>query len=92
MDSLTITLFRGLVGAVFSVASTLTNRRSTGLWGSPANRGMLLLRGFLGGVTIASAFFAVSVSACTRVRERRQRSPYVRPAPAASDRRRQSPA
>lgn len=69
VDPLSITLFRGVVGSALSVLSSLLDRRRQGgskpvsMWGHADRRHMLYLRGLLGGVTIATAFFAVAVGA-----------------------------
>lgn len=66
VDPLSITLFRGVVGSLLSLMSILLEGRQGGakpvsIWGHADRRRMLCLRGLLGGVTIATAFFAVAV-------------------------------
>lgn len=59
-DSWTSTFFRGVVGTSLCMIDALFFKpRDSYIWGKPENRRMLALRGFLGGLTIASAFFAV---------------------------------
>lgn len=59
-DSWTSTFFRGVVGtALCLIDARFFRSRDHCVWGQLENRRMLLLRGFLGGLTIASAFFAV---------------------------------
>lgn len=59
-DSWTSTFFRGVVGTALCLIDALFFKGGDHcIWGKPENRRMLLLRGFLGGLTIASAFFAV---------------------------------
>ncbi len=59
-DSWTSTFIRGIVGTALCLIDALFFKtREHQIWGKPENRKMLLLRGFLGGLTVASAFFAV---------------------------------
>jgi drug/metabolite transporter (DMT)-like permease len=59
----TISFFRGVTGTVASLASGAANRknREGPLWGSEKNRRWLIIRGLLGGITIITAFAAISV-------------------------------
>ena len=60
-DSWTSTLFRGIVGTLLCLVHSLFFKAADHrILGSPENRRMLCLRGFLGGLTIASAFYAVN--------------------------------
>ena len=59
----TISFFRGAVGTLAALMTALLskNRRGSLLGANPSNIKWLLLRGVLGGITIISAFIAVTV-------------------------------
>lgn len=69
-DSWTSTFFRGVVGTALCLIDALFFKTSEHkILGKPENRRMLLLRGLLGGLTIASAFFAVQAMDLAEVRK-----------------------
>jgi len=60
-DSWTSTFFRGLIGTLLCLIHAFFSKNSKQvIRGNKENRRMLCLRGLLGGITIASAFYAVN--------------------------------
>jgi len=65
----TISFFRGVVGSLAAITTALLSKRRQGpLYGHhKENMKWLILRGMLGGITIISAFLAVTVSDMTNL-------------------------
>ena len=59
IDLWTITIFRGLVGTVFSSTAVAMNSKRV-LFGKRENMKLLCLRGVFDGINVATAFYAVN--------------------------------
>jgi len=60
VDFWTVTLFRGLTGTGFSLLSVFLRKKRVSPLGTKENYRMLSIRGLLGGITIATAFYAIA--------------------------------